>query len=48
LVRRVDSLEQAAQGAGDPARALAYLVAADRVIQVDDFNDQSIGVEVVP
>jgi acyl-CoA dehydrogenase len=37
LVRRTDSLERAAQSARDPARALAYLLAADRVIQVDDF-----------
>ena len=37
LVRRSASLEQAAQGARDPALALAYLLAADRVIQVDDF-----------
>ena len=37
LVRRSDSFEQAARGARDPALALAYLLAADRVIQVDDF-----------
>jgi acyl-CoA dehydrogenase len=37
LVRRAESLEAAAQSASDPARALAYLLAADRVIQVDDF-----------
>jgi acyl-CoA dehydrogenase len=40
LVRRTDSFERAAQqyaGAHDPALALAYLQAADRVIQVDDF-----------
>jgi acyl-CoA dehydrogenase len=37
LVRRVDSLEESAQSMPDPARALAYLLAADRVIQVDDF-----------
>jgi acyl-CoA dehydrogenase len=37
LVRRTESLEQAAQDARDPARALAYLLAADKVIQVDDF-----------
>jgi acyl-CoA dehydrogenase len=37
LVRRSESLEHAAQNARDPARALAYLLAADRVIQVDDF-----------
>jgi acyl-CoA dehydrogenase len=37
VVRRTASLEAAARGARDPARALAYLQAADRVIQVDDF-----------
>ena len=37
LVRRAESLEQAAQSGRDPARAFAYLLAADRVIQVDDF-----------
>lgn len=31
-------LEQAAGAAADPAAALAYLHAADRVIQVDDFE----------
>ncbi len=36
-VRRTRSLEDAARGARDPAAALAYLRAADRVIQVDDF-----------
>ena len=36
-LRRTSSLEQAAAGAHDPAAALAYLQAADRVIQVDDF-----------
>jgi acyl-CoA dehydrogenase len=36
-LRRTDSLQAAAQHAHDPAAALAYLVAADRVIQVDDF-----------
>ena len=36
-VRRTRSLEEAARGARDPAAALAYLQAADRVIQVDDF-----------
>ncbi|WP_374562636.1 acyl-CoA dehydrogenase [Ideonella sp.] len=36
-LRRTRSLEQAAAGARDPAAALAYLRAADRVIQVDDF-----------
>ena len=36
-LRRTRSLEQAASGARNPAAALAYLQAADRVIQVDDF-----------
>jgi acyl-CoA dehydrogenase len=36
-LRRTRSLEQAAAGSRDPAAALAYLKAADRVIQVDDF-----------
>jgi alkylation response protein AidB-like acyl-CoA dehydrogenase len=37
LVRRTHSFEQAAQSTSDPGLALAYLRAADRVIQVDDF-----------
>ena len=37
-LRRTRSLEDAAVGARDPAAALAYLRAADRVIQVDDFE----------
>jgi acyl-CoA dehydrogenase len=36
-LRRTRSLEAAAAGARNPAAALAYLQAADRVIQVDDF-----------
>jgi acyl-CoA dehydrogenase len=36
-LRRTRSLEEAAQQARDPVAALAYLRAADRVIQVDDF-----------
>ena len=36
-LRRTRSLEDAAAQARDPAAALAYLQAADRVIQVDDF-----------
>ena len=36
-LRRTRSLDEAAAGARDPAAALAYLRAADRVIQVDDF-----------
>jgi acyl-CoA dehydrogenase len=38
VLRRTRSLEQAAAGARDPAAALAYLRAADRVVQVDDFE----------
>lgn len=37
LVRRTGSFETAAAGMPDPALALAYLQAADKVIQVDDF-----------
>ena len=37
LVRRTLSFEEAAQGMQNPELALAYLRAADRVIQVDDF-----------
>lgn len=36
-LRRTSSLEQAAARSRDPDTALAYLRAADRVIQVDDF-----------
>ena len=36
-LRRTRSLEESAAGARNPAAALAYLKAADRVIQVDDF-----------
>jgi acyl-CoA dehydrogenase len=36
-LRRTRSLELAAAGSTDPAAALAYLQAADQVIQVDDF-----------
>ncbi len=36
-VRRTRSFATAAQGCADPALALAYLHAADKVIQVDDF-----------
>ncbi len=36
VLRRTSSLEQAASNSRDPAAALAYLLAADRVIQVDD------------
>ncbi|MES2949636.1 MAG: acyl-CoA dehydrogenase [Pseudomonadota bacterium] len=37
VLRRTHSLEDAAAAASDPTAALAYLKAADRVIQVDDF-----------
>jgi acyl-CoA dehydrogenase len=37
VVRRTASLEEAARTSSNPERALAYLQAADRVIQVDDF-----------
>ena len=37
LVRRTRSFEEAAAGMPNPALALAYLQAADKVIQVDDF-----------
>jgi len=38
VLRRTRSLEEAASQAKDPAAALAYLQAADRVIEVDDFE----------
>jgi len=41
-LRGAGSLEAAAAGARDPAAALAYLLAADRVIQVDDFPPWSL------
>jgi len=37
VLRRTSSLEHAATKSRDPAAALAYLLAADRVIQVDEF-----------
>lgn len=37
LVRRTHSFEEAAQGTSNPELSLAYLRAADKVIQVDDF-----------
>ncbi|VTU34965.1 acyl-CoA dehydrogenase [Variovorax sp. PBL-E5] len=37
VLRRTNSLDEAARSAADPALALAYLQAADKVIQVDDF-----------
>lgn len=37
-LRRTRSLKQAATRARDPAAALAYLEAADKVVQVDDFE----------
>jgi acyl-CoA dehydrogenase len=42
-LRRTHSLEAVARQARDPAAALAYLRAADRVIQVDDFADPVVG-----
>ena len=36
-LRRTRSLDTAAAGARDPTAALAYLQAADRLIQVDHF-----------
>ena len=38
VLRRTRSLQDAAAGSRDPAAALAYLQAADRVIQVDEFD----------
>ncbi len=38
VLRRTESLQQAAERSRDPAAALAYLLAADQVIQVDDFG----------
>ncbi len=38
LVRRTGSFEEAAAGMPNPALALAYMQAADKVIQVDDFE----------
>ncbi|HEU0202049.1 MAG TPA: acyl-CoA dehydrogenase [Burkholderiaceae bacterium] len=40
VLRRTQSLEQAAEESRDRAAALAYLLAADRVIQVDEFPAQ--------
>jgi acyl-CoA dehydrogenase len=37
VLRRTSSLQQAAENSRNPAAALAYLLAADRVIQVDEF-----------
>jgi len=42
-LRRTHSLEAVARNARNPAAALAYLRAADRVIQVDDFADEVAG-----
>jgi acyl-CoA dehydrogenase len=42
VVRRTASLETAARGSRNPERALAYLQAADRVIQVDDFEKTTV------
>jgi acyl-CoA dehydrogenase len=38
VLRRTNSLEEAARSSTDPELALAYLKAADKVIQVDDFE----------
>ena len=38
VLRRTNSLEEAARSSPDPELALAYLKAADKVIQVDDFE----------
>jgi acyl-CoA dehydrogenase len=38
VLRRTDSLDEAASRSRDPAAALAYLLAAEKVIQVDDFR----------
>ncbi len=43
LVRRTHSFEDAANAAPRPALALAYLKAADKVIQVDDFAPEEWG-----
>jgi len=39
-LRRAESLPKAAANSKNPAAALAYLLAADRVIQVDDFEPE--------
>ena len=43
VLRRTASLQRAADSSRDPAAALAYLLAADRVIQVDDFPARRTG-----
>ena len=47
-LRRTRSLEAVARNARNPAAALAYLRAADRVIQVDDFDDEAGGAHREP
>ena len=47
-LRRTHSLEAVARNARNPAAALAYLRAADRVIQVDDFDDEVGGAQREP
>lgn len=42
VLRRTHSLEETAANARDPATALAYLLAADKVIQVDDFDPETV------
>lgn len=43
VLRRTESLDRAAARSRDPAAALAYLLAADRVIQVDEFPPRQGG-----
>jgi len=45
VLRRTNSLEEAASSAPDPELALAYLKAADKVIQVDDFEGPPRGAD---
>jgi len=45
VLRRTNSLEEAASSALDPELALAYLKAADKVIQVDDFKGPPRGAD---
>ena len=46
VLRRTRSLDEAARSATDPALALAYLQAADKVIQVDDFDGPGTAADV--
>jgi len=45
VLRRTNSLEEAARSSTDPELALAYLKAADKVIQVDDFEGPPRGAD---